>query len=418
MKTALRLLLERLYMLQEQQHTQHVAWQLQRQKGADGPVFDFVVRILVPSSSCGMIIGKSGSNIKHMEETTGVTSVRLSPKESGDMGYPIASIVAATSERVVTITGSDAESCLQCLYIIVSGMTTHPDVSRYSNMTTSYSRVMPEQVVYPPVHQPPLRPVLVSMPPSPRQQHSSPDQHLWDSFAAAPLYQQAAPRMPTRRVYSSPDLPGISLSHTDHGPSTPDRISSYVGPMDQHGYSPLHMPGAATQAHHGMYLLPNPEAPQPELSTGHMMHSSSAPDLLAAQLEQSLHIAPTAEPTEYQAFAQQTPMMVGPNTFQAQVLVPDSMVGSILGRAGQTLAELMALSGTKIRLSQRGEYMPGTRSRIVSIRGPTAQSVWDAQFLMSQRVVLPPTATSYPAGRVSGVSLDTTEPSSDRNATE
>lgn len=94
------------------------------------------------------------------------------------------------------------------------------------------------------------------------------------------------------------------------------------------------------------------------------------------------------------------------------------MVGSILGRAGQTLAELMALSGTKIRLSQRGEYMPGTRSRIVSIRGPTAQSVWDAQFLMSQRVVLPPTATSYPAGRVSGVSLDTTEPSSDRNATE
>eukprot|EP00533_Pseudo-nitzschia_delicatissima_P006046 CAMPEP_0116111586 /NCGR_PEP_ID=MMETSP0327-20121206/18527_1 /TAXON_ID=44447 /ORGANISM="Pseudo-nitzschia delicatissima, Strain B596" /LENGTH=218 /DNA_ID=CAMNT_0003604833 /DNA_START=128 /DNA_END=780 /DNA_ORIENTATION=+ len=69
---------------QEQQHTQH-SWQPRKGTNAAGG-FDFVVRLLVPSSSCGMIIGKGGANIKHMEETSGVASVRLSPKEGPDQG--------------------------------------------------------------------------------------------------------------------------------------------------------------------------------------------------------------------------------------------------------------------------------------------------------------------------------------------
>jgi hypothetical protein len=70
------------------------------------------------------------------------------------------------------------------------------------------------------------------------------------------------------------------------------------------------------------------------------------------------------------------------------------MIGSILGRGGRTLNELQMMSGTRIRISQRGEYMPGTRSRIVGIRGPTAQAVWDVQYMIGQRMVLPPTATA------------------------
>jgi hypothetical protein len=92
--------------------------------------------------------------------------------------------------------------------------------------------------------------------------------------------------------------------------------------------------------------------------------------------------------------------MTGPGCFTAQVLVPDPMVGSILGRGGRALAELQMHSGTRIKISQRGEYMPGTRSRIVTIRGPTAQTVWQAQYIMSQRMVLPQTALPgvFPTG--------------------
>lgn len=148
-------------------------------------------------------------------------------------------------------------------------------------------------------------------------------------------------------------------------------------------------------------------------------HSASAPNLLAAQFGQSLHISPSPEHTthhsqqphhispthtsEYDipALVPQTPILIAPGCFTAQVLVPDSMIGSILGRGGRTLNELQMMSGTRIRISQRGEYMPGTRSRIVAIRGPTAQAVWDVQHMISQRMVLPPTAVYDMSGSVS-----------------
>jgi KH domain len=141
--------------------------------------------------------------------------------------------------------------------------------------------------------------------------------------------------------------------------------------------------------------------------------SAPSPNLLAAQLEQSLVLtqnhAPSASshfpplqapplppPHEYNTnsiLTPQAPTMIAPGCFNAQILIPDTVVGSILGRGGRTLTELQMLTGTRIRISQRGEYMPGTRSRIVTVRGPTAPAVWHAQFLMSQRMVLPPTAS-------------------------
>jgi predicted RNA-binding protein YlqC (UPF0109 family) len=151
-KIAVRLLLERSHMLQEQEHSQYMALQEQEhsqymawqpmpyESPAQG--FDFVVRLLVPSSSCGMIIGKAGSNIKHMEEASGVSSVRLSPKETSGPSSSSAAIVAGTSERVVTLTGPTIENCVKCLHIVLDLMMAHHEICRYHNMTTSYSTVV------------------------------------------------------------------------------------------------------------------------------------------------------------------------------------------------------------------------------------------------------------------------------------
>lgn len=391
-KTALRLLLERIYMLQENQHSQHMAWQLQQQqKGAEASAFDFVVRLLVPSSSCGMIIGKSGSNIKFLEETTGVTSVRLSPKESGDQGFPTAAIVAATSERVLTVTGPHIESCVTCLQLILDGMVAHPDICRYTNMTTSYSRLMqqPDAMGFPGPH---ARPVMVTVPPiSPRHVGAGP---LWEGHPGHSTY--GTPSHPAsvapRRITSSPDIHGLAVVQRQDGPV--DRL--------QGGYNQgIGMPG------HFSPIAPVPVDPFnppvtaiPRIPSGeglmhpNVAHSNSAPDLLAYQLEQSMHISPQPpSPSGVEYMVPVTPTCVGPNQFQAQILIPDSMIGSILGRGGRTLAELHTMTGTRIRISQRGEFLPGTRDRIVSIRGPSAQSIWQVQMMISQRIVLPPTAT-------------------------
>lgn len=428
-KAAVRLLLERFYMLQEHQHSQHMAWQLQKQKGGVPPPFDFVVRLLVPASSCGMIIGKSGSNIKFMEETTGVSSVRLSSKDAVDGSYPGISIVSATTERTVTVTGPSLESCVQCLYLIVDGMVAHPDTSRYNNMTTSYSRILSDAYAA----STGARPVLVSVP---SQRHSTPEHQLWDSLHGGNPY--GAPSI-TRRIASSPDLAGILLPPRPNNllpdPQTPDRLAGF-GPVlagSSPFPAPVQMPGTPTTGPQvPPYMLPQPppqhvRSPDPPFLTdvprhdhgmgsSNVSHSMSAPDLLAIQMEQSMHInSPSqasllhhqlpgqsnASQSEFSdAFTPQAPVMTNHGDFSAQVLVPDNMVGSILGRGGKTLTELQMMSGTRIRISQRGEYMPGTRSRIVTIQGPTAQTVWQAQLLMSQRIVLPPTAVHSSPSRL------------------
>lgn len=394
-KAALRLLLGRLHMLQEQQHSQHAAWQLQRQKGA-APLFDFIVRLLVPTSSCGMIIGKSGSNIKFMEESTGVSSVRLSAKETADntSSYALSSMILNTSERIVTITGQSLDSCLQCVDLILDGMVSHPDICRYANMTTSYPKSALDS------YGGQLQPVLLSIPPGPSRMHPA-DAANWDITPEADIFSQTS-SVP-RRISSSPDLPGIMLNQRlplGHVP-TSDFLGSYRIPQPSYSPSPG-LPGSPSSSHQQVYLLPQPQR-QGESSAFEgrtVAHSTSAPELLAVQLEQSMDLsAPTHPPQsqEYsEAFVPQPPTLVAPGVYNVQLLVPDSMIGSILGRGGSTLTELENMSGTRIRASQRGDFVPGTRSRIVKIKGPSAQSVWQAQFMMSQRMVLPPTA-AYPA---------------------
>jgi RNA-binding protein Nova len=43
--------------------------------------------------------------------------------------------------------------------------------------------------------------------------------------------------------------------------------------------------------------------------------------------------------------------------------VPDQMVGAIVGRAGATINQIMQDSQARIQISQKGEYLPGTRNR-------------------------------------------------------
>ena len=104
--------------------------------GTTGDGFDFVIRLLVPVTCCGMIIGKSGSNIKYMEESSGVISVRLTSKDDmvphisnhnnnnnnqhhhpnynnnnsrNSTGYATtstATIMIPTNERIITITST------------------------------------------------------------------------------------------------------------------------------------------------------------------------------------------------------------------------------------------------------------------------------------------------------------------------
>lgn len=47
--------------------------------------------------------------------------------------------------------------------------------------------------------------------------------------------------------------------------------------------------------------------------------------------------------------------------------MPDQMVGVILGKGGSTVIDMQNITGARIQVSQRGDYIPGTHNRFVSI---------------------------------------------------
>jgi RNA-binding protein Nova len=417
-KKAVNLLLTRLYALQQQQHYHHVAWQRQQQE--HGPLLDpmfggvladtpplipgfaFVVRILLPVPCCGMIIGKGGANVKQMVESSGVTSVRLYPKDGGTSESPFApgqaslataALVSATAERLVTITGPELTSCLSCLHIILDGMNSNPEISRYTNMTTSYTRVISA-----------AQGAVAGAQGTPGRRESD---QVSDSFLQGPEGNSAAVHRSSSHGFlegqiSASPIPFGAVTQASPSPSPFVAFGGHAGP-----FLPQESPVRPTlpSMQNSLYLMPSSAASfhsaQALEESISINPSHSAPDLLALQMQNSLRMSDPLERAGPQyagpsSFVQQVPQPThSPPGFIAQVAIAENLVGSILGRGGRTLNELQVLSNTRIRLSQRGEYVPGTRDRIVTIRGPTSQSVTTAQYLMSQRMVLPPTASTY-----------------------
>lgn len=95
---------------------------------------------------------------------------------------------------------------------------------------------------------------------------------------------------------------------------------------------------------------------------------------------------------------------MSPDSFTATTTihmeVPDELIGNILGKRGATIAEIQSLSGAKVSVSPRGEFVAGTTNRIVSIVG-TFQSAQMAQFFINNKLKAP-MPTGGRSGRGSG----------------
>lgn len=48
-----------------------------------------------------------------------------------------------------------------------------------------------------------------------------------------------------------------------------------------------------------------------------------------------------------------------------KLLCPQSIVGMIIGKGGANMSRLIATTGAKIKLSQNGDFFPGTGDRVI-----------------------------------------------------
>jgi len=96
-------------------------------------------------------------------------------------------------------------------------------------------------------------------------------------------------------------------------------------------------------------------------------------------------------PAQTYAPAVQAPM-AAPDGAQMtmKLAIPEMTVGLLVGKGGCIIKELMQLSGAQIRVSQKGDVVPGTTNRIVTISGAPVAANY-AHMLVLQKV---PTATT------------------------
>jgi hypothetical protein len=78
------------------------------------------------------------------------------------------------------------------------------------------------------------------------------------------------------------------------------------------------------------------------------------------------------------------PLATGPTTV-VTVAVPDEHIGAVVGKGGKYISEMQQVAGVRIKISDRTDYVPGTRNRKVTLTG-TLEAVQIAQFLISQKV--------------------------------
>lgn len=427
------------------------------------PSFAFIIRVLVPTPSCGMLIGRGGANVKSMAESSGVTSIRLSPKENE-------AILAATSERVVTITSSTLIGAVRCVGLIVDGMSAHPDISRYANMTTSYSRA--SSVLSAAQQAATAAAALASSSMSGSFVQGTIGMGVGGGISVAPTapsssvsahrssLEVAASRQSSLQQASlSGGLLGLQSSqaqqvpqgHTqlryapigrseDRGagtslgfvppppPPSPVMVSSppmaALPPLSSacgaaafgqaHGsYLPSASSSLASQQQQSIYVLASnvssaTAAGRDRPDYSHISSSSSGVSSVMDQFSSvqvsGLSSGHSGSDTSHQQLpyiqglsastkpssSSQRPLQGGGSSASIQIAVPDTLIGAILGRDGQTLKELQISTGTRIKISQRGVFVPGTNHRVVTLTGPSPESVAAAQFMIGQRLAARP----------------------------
>lgn len=294
----------------------------------------FSVRLLIPSASCGMLIGRSGTNIKKIKETSQVASIRLASKADGNSNMHFSSesmAITATSERILTITGNELNSCLSCAFLILDGFARHPDICRYANNTTSYSKI-----------------------PSTYHTHYNPNQM---GYPVRTSSGGSIPSMSQHRGGRSNSY--IPVHHSQNSSNRMQSSDSFIPGTD----------GRRNQQQ--MYQnVPHVNAPLTQVPAG-------------AQPPHMYNAVPGTSRQRQNAAATQD---IQKPLYSETLSISDSMIGAILGKRGQTLNYLQNKSGTKIKISQRGDYIPGTNNRIVTVSGPNSQSVATAKNLIHQQL--------------------------------
>ncbi|XP_045532168.1 RNA-binding protein Pasilla isoform X2 [Pieris brassicae] len=346
---------------------------------------DKQVKILVPNSTAGMIIGKGGNYIKQIKEQSG-SYVQISQKAKE----------LSLQERCITVVGekdNNKKACLMILQKVVD------DPQSGSCPNVSYADVAGPVANYNPTGSPyavataeghglsgtvggvggavggvgGVGGVLVN----------------GSGLGGVSLQLSLAPpgtQPPSPLTQHTLDHIKVALRQAGYSEAGISEIGAALSLLVKHGVLGLALPPA----------LPHP----PALSAAYFpLSAQDSPAVFGPLSQVSLAVAPISlsgggvgvggVPGGFPGSL--LPLSKSPTPADAgakdskNVEIAEVIVGAILGPGGRSLVEIQQMSGANIQISKKGTFAPGTRNRIVTISG-SQTAISSAQFLIEQKI--------------------------------
>uniref|UniRef100_A0A8C2WNW7 NOVA alternative splicing regulator 1 n=1 Tax=Cyclopterus lumpus TaxID=8103 RepID=A0A8C2WNW7_CYCLU len=324
-------------------------------------------KLIVPNSTAGLIIGKGGATVKAVMEQSGAW-VQLSQKPEG----------INLQERVVTISG-EPEQNRKAVEIIVQKIQEDPQSSSCLNI--SYSNVS--------------GPVANSNPTG--SPYANTAEVLPNAAAAAAA--TASSLLGQAGLTGMGAFPATMSSFSGNDLLA---ITSALNTLASYGYNTNTLglglnPAAASGVLAAVAASANPAAAAAanllasyasDASGGAGHHAATLGGFslgsLAAATGASNGYLNASSPLMASSLLAAEKLGDGAKDV-VEIAVPENLVGAILGKGGKTLVEYQELTGARIQISKKGEFIPGTRNRKVTITGSPA-ATQAAQYLISQRI--------------------------------
>ncbi|KAJ0173417.1 hypothetical protein K1T71_010566 [Dendrolimus kikuchii] len=334
---------------------------------------DKQVKILVPNSTAGMIIGKGGNYIKQIKEQSG-SYVQISQKAKE----------LSLQERCITVVGEKENNKKACVMILQKVV---DDPQSGSCPNVSYADVAGPVANYNPTGSPYAVPsneshaLAASSVGSVLVNGAAAAAGLGGGLGALSLSLSLAPpgtQPPAPITQHTLDHIKVALRQAGYSEAGIGEISAALGLLVKHGVLGLGV--AAPLA--------------PPLSAAYFPLPAQDPPAVFGPIGQvGLAVAPISLSAGVGGFpsASLMPLSKSPTPADAgakdskNVEIAEVIVGAILGPGGRSLVEIQQMSGANIQISKKGTFAPGTRNRIVTITGtPTAIS--NAQYLIEQKI--------------------------------
>ncbi|KAA0702082.1 RNA-binding protein [Triplophysa tibetana] len=321
-------------------------------------------KLIVPNSTAGLIIGKGGATVKAVMEQSGAW-VQLSQKPEG----------INLQERVVTISG-EPEQNRKAVEIIVQKIQEDPQSSSCLNI--SYSNIS--------------GPVA----------NSNPTGSPYANSAEVMPGAAAAAAATASSLLGQASLAGVGAFPTTMSSFSGNdllTITSALNTLASYGYNTNSLglglnPAAASGVLAAVAASANPAAAAAaNLLASYANDASTSvghPASLGGFTLGSLAAGATngylsaASPLVASSLLATEKLNEGAKDV-VEIAVPENLVGAILGKGGKTLVEYQELTGARIQISKKGEFVPGTRNRKVTITGSPA-ATQAAQYLIGQRI--------------------------------